>query len=947
MLNSFSMCFAGDGTKGNPYNYQEVIDLITNANGNVVSCNIWVKSYLGQYRAYSTVISVDGTKTVEYQYAFLAGTPGLSYSSRNTSQYKTSSFLMIGGDNWLAENPSVSNVIEYNTNAMLLAHCTNYYKSGGQGFNVVLVDDYEIVEENNNGETNDIVINDENFPDKNFQDYLKWQNYGEDGVLTKEEIMDIKEIDVVGRNIYSLKGIEFFTSLERLECARTKLTSLDVTGCVNLVILGCSSTPLVSLDASGCSNLKSLVCQNCQLTSINVSGCTGLQSLNCDHNQLTSLDVSDCTKLSTFQCYNNLLTYLDVSGCTNLNYLPCYENQLKTIDVSNCNNLREIRCHKNNINGAGMDTFINTLPQHDGATIWFRSEAESEGNYCSRSQVATIHAKGWSIMSGAQPYEGIDTESGDEDIVFEGDGTLDCPYIIKTISDLSRLSTFVNSGNSCSGIYFALFDNIDLTDIPFEPIGNQTHPFSGIFDGEGYFIKGMSVNGVSYLGLFGYTEGASINNVGVEDVNLIGTNYIGGIAGYSHNTLITNCYTRGMTVGNDCVGAIVGYSGEGTIVQNCFSSIQHAKSQIYGSVGGLIGYNCGKIENSYFYGTINANVFEKSTTGGIVGYNHTTGSIYYCYFIKYGDFMNGKFDYCGSLNWGNCSGIDTFDLSGITTSGSDLHLLLNTWVTDHSSQGYYRQWTSESFPSFDKYAEPVEPYNKEFVDLGLPSGNLWAKSNIGATFEYEYGNKFAFGEVLTKDQFLQDSYKWLNANNGLYTKYTIDGVADNKYELDSEDDAATHLWGTIWKTPSQTDFFELINYCDSRWEIVNGVSGRRFIGTNGNSIFLPAAGYTYWYNQYLNELGYYMTRQVYSNEKLWLLYFSDSEISTTWTNVKYQGYSVRPVANKKDTSITSLNIEKEGYDDVYGINGIKKESVSRGLNLIRTKEGKTMKVWVK
>ena len=251
---------------------------------------------------------------------------------------------------------------------------------------------------------------------------------------------------------------------------------------------------------------------------------------------------------------------------------------------------------------------------------------------------------------------------------FDGEGTENNPYLIKNASNLKQLANNVNSGNSYSNIYFELTENIDMTGETFEPIGNQNNHFSGKFDGKGFVIKGISVNADSYIGLFGYIENASINDVGVEDVNYTGWSNIGGIAGYSSNSVITNCYSRGHTNGNDCVGAIVGYSGDGTVVQNCFSSMQHTKYQIYGSVGGLVGYNCGKLENSYFYGTINAKIFEKSTTGGIVGYNHTTGSIHHCYFIKYGDVMNGDFNYCGSLNWGDCYGTDSFDLYGITTS---------------------------------------------------------------------------------------------------------------------------------------------------------------------------------------------------------------------------------------------------------------------------------------
>ena len=244
---------------------------------------------------------------------------------------------------------------------------------------------------------------------------------------------------------------------------------------------------------------------------------------------------------------------------------------------------------------------------------------------------------------------------------FDGEGTENAPYLIKNASNLKQLADLVNSGNSYSGTYFNLSDNIDMTGTTFEPIGNQEHPFSGNFDGMGYVIKGISVDATTNIGLFGYTDGAFINNVGIEDADLRGQQHIGGIVGYTINTVITNCYSRGSTLGWGCVGAIVGYSGQGTVIQNCFSSIQHTRYETYGQVGGLVGYNCGILENCYYYGTINTKIFQKNSTGGIVGYNHTTGSIHNCYFLKYGNSFNAEFDYCGSLNWGDCSEIDSFD----------------------------------------------------------------------------------------------------------------------------------------------------------------------------------------------------------------------------------------------------------------------------------------------
>ena len=161
----------------------------------------------------------------------------------------------------------------------------------------------------------DVAINETNFPDENFRNYLINDTYsvGSDGILTDTEIQNINLINVDNKDISSLKGIEFFTSMTWLTCSNNQLTSLDV---------------------SKCTALTTLCCDNNQLTSLDVSGCTALTTLYCFENQLTSLDVSGCTALKYLYCYNNQLTSLDVSKCTAMSYLKCQNNQLTSIDVS-------------------------------------------------------------------------------------------------------------------------------------------------------------------------------------------------------------------------------------------------------------------------------------------------------------------------------------------------------------------------------------------------------------------------------------------------------------------------------------------------------------------------------------------------------------------------------------------------------------------------------------
>ena len=157
------------------------------------------------------------------------------------------------------------------------------------------------------------------------------------------------------------------------------------------------------------------------------------------------------------------------------------------------------------------------------------------------------------------------------------------------------------------------------------------------------------------------------------------------------------------------------------------------------------------------------------------------------------------------------------------------------------------------------YQPPVEhPY----VDLGLPSGTLWATMNIGANAPEEYGDYFAWGETEPKDVYDWSTYKWCNGDYNQLTKYCTNGsygyngFVDNKTELDPEDDAATAAWGAEWRMPSKDQMEELYNNCTSEWTTRNGVNGRLFTSNiNGASLFLPAAGFR-WYSS-LDNAGAY------------------------------------------------------------------------------------------
>lgn len=139
--------------------------------------------------------------------------------------------------------------------------------------------------------------------------------------------------------------------------------------------------------------------------------------------------------------------------------------------------------------------------------------------------------------------------------------------------------------------------------------------------------------------------------------------------------------------------------------------------------------------------------------------------------------------------------------------------------------------------------------NYEYVDLDLPSGTLWATFNVGASVPWEYGDYFAWGETRPKDVYNLSTYKYCNGSNTTLTKYCTDstfgynGYCDSLTTLLASDDAATVNWGSEWHTPTEEEWEELMSNCIKTWTQENGVNGFLLTATNGQSIFLPAAGY--------------------------------------------------------------------------------------------------------
>ena len=206
------------------------------------------------------------------------------------------------------------------------------------------------------------------------------------------------------------------------------------------------------------------------------------------------------------------------------------------------------------------------------------------------------------------------------------------------------------------------------------------------------------------------------------------------------------------------------------------------------------------------------------------------------------------------------------------------------------------------------------PSTEDYVDLGLPSGIKWATKNLGASKPSDYGDYYAWGETEPKTEYTWATYKWMQTGQSDWkhiTKYTFadgktegiwyapDGtfIGDGKTTLEAADDAATQKLGSPWRMPTDDEIKELLDNCTWTWTTQDGKNGYEVKGTNGNSIFVPAAGIRegseldgdgslggYWSSSLGSAYGF----------NAHILYFGSGERG--WgDSSRYLGFTVRPV----------------------------------------------------
>ena len=300
------------------------------------------------------------------------------------------------------------------------------------------------------------------------------------------------------------------------------------------------------------------------------------------------------------------------------------------------------------------------------------------------------------------------------------------------------------------------------------------------------------------------------------------------------------------------------------------------------------------IQEFYVYTESATDVGESSAT--LNGYVTSTDGVSYCGFIlnmgTYNDtitvesFAGGNFSY------------RAYNLTSGTTYYYQAFANRNGWVFGQE-MSFTTSISEQQEPSYSQPTGYVGGYG--YVDLGLPSGTLWAYTNIGASVPEEYGNYYAWGETETKETY---DFAYRYYCDTTLTKYCNDsaygyeGYTDTLTTLEASDDAATVNWGSNWRMPTQTEMQELLDNCDATWTNMNGINEMLFTSrSNSNSIFLPAAGSMGGSSvENVGSNGNYWTSSLYADytSTAWGFLF-DSSSSRTYNDLRNYGISVRPI----------------------------------------------------
>ena len=294
----------------------------------------------------------------------------------------------------------------------------------------------------------------------------------------------------------------------------------------------------------------------------------------------------------------------------------------------------------------------------------------------------------------------------------------------------------------------------------FTPIGSLQNQFISTFDGFGHTISGLTINRPStdYVGLFGYSNGGTISNVGIIGGSVRGNRYVGGLMG-NNNANMTNSYATGSVTGTSDVGGLVGVNYHGTITNSYATGSVTGKSY----VGGLLGYSSGSITNGYATGNIISN--NGYYVGGLVGYgsghitnSYATGSVTGTSYV--GGLLGYNYGTITNSFWNITASGQTTSAGGTGITSSDMMKLstFSTWniANTGGSGAIWRIYEGHTAPLLTSFLTPLTLANVSKIYNGASqtgsangalSGQAATGTNVGNYSNSYYSNQQGYDNI--------------------------------------------------------------------------------------------------------------------------------------------------------------------------------------------------------
>ncbi|WP_455637808.1 GLUG motif-containing protein [Parabacteroides sp.] len=447
---------------------------------------------------------------------------------------------------------------------------------------------------------------------------------------------------------------------------------------------------------------------------------------------------------------------------------------------------------------------------------------EVSGTFLTNANIATAFT-GWDTDIWEIDNLNLPTFKGDNitpqtlisDYMLEGTGDPADPYLLSSEPLLIWMAEMLNKSdkyNDFKSKSYKLTKDITLTK-EWTPIGTDSKTFGGQFDGNHKCISNLSIRkDYDYAGFFGYTDGATIKDIGIktadEGINIT-AQYLGGLVGHAYDTNISGCYIIGgelkskQTSGNCSIGGIAGtFAGNAPTINNCYSAIDITGNSADATVGGLVGNIEGDISYCYAAGKIN-NVDGNTKTGGIAGKLNDSHQLSQCIALNISDIPANGGRLCSGVTtptFSNCyaSPLATINGQSVADGALDnkdgLDLTATNFTDD--ADGCFNGWDGSIWDFRDGTLLPkLQNFTAEQPDLEklnyLSFNVTLTQPAEGGTLEVSYGtnqklnngvNKLPGNTVLTINPKQADGYrpKEIQVGGMVITGYSHKVIADTE-----------------------------------------------------------------------------------------------------------------------------------------------------------------------